>query len=184
MKKLTKKSLGELAVSMPVISEDRQICLIGGGTDSCVFNCFDYLDGNMYTSSYYYGLTSGVLGYTPDNSGNVQTSDIPVIGSFGGFNVQELSGSTGVGIASGGLTVDGDRIMMVFNVGNQGHAVVATGTSRDSNGNILINYYDPTNNTYGIRANGDYSALYSVGVYNPDPSGSYNASGSNSGSYA
>ncbi|RNC64012.1 hypothetical protein [Proteiniphilum sp. X52] len=75
MKKLTRKSLEELAVLMPIINEIQQFHIMGGGTDSCVFNCFDYLDGNMYTSSYYYNLTSGVLGYTPDNSGNVQTYD-------------------------------------------------------------------------------------------------------------
>jgi len=87
--------------------------------------------------------------------------------------VQELSGGSGVGITTGGLTTSGDRIMMIFNIGSQGHAVVVTGTSTDSNGNILIDYYDPTNNIYGSRANGDYSSLYSVGNYNDTSSGYY-----------
>ena len=41
------------------------------------------------------------------------------------------------------------------------HAVVVTGI-RENQGNIFVQYYDPTTNQTGERQNRDYSGLYEV----------------------
>ncbi len=159
MRKLTRKSLDELAKVMPVLDESTKRIYIGGCKPSCVFNCFDYLDGDLYDSCHYYEYTSGNLGYEPRNDGGVPTSDIPAIGSFGGFHVQELT--SGVALKKDGTT-NGCNVMMTFNDGNIDHAVIVNGYEYDESGNLMIKYHDPTTGTDGKRADGNYSALYSV----------------------
>lgn len=161
MKKLTKKSLDELAEKMPVISENTLRQLIGGYKPSCVFNCFNYLDGDLYDSTHYYDKTLSNLGYEPATNGGVPTADIPTIGTYGGFHVEELT--SGFKLKSDGST-NGNKVIMTFRSGNIDHAVVVTGYDHDESGNLVIKYRDPTNNTVVRRVEGNYSALYSVGT--------------------
>ena len=159
MKKLTKKSLDELAKTLTILDEEEQESIIGGGTQSCVFNCFDYLDGDRYTAEYYYWATLTYLRYTPDDSGGVPTEDIGKIGAFGGFSVKELIEPPTRG--AGGISESGGHIMMLFNLGTIGHAVVVTGV-KIVNGEKRIYYHDPTTGKNDYRTEGDYSAFYNV----------------------
>lgn len=136
--------MAELAKQVTILDEEEQRMYIGGGYESCVFNFFDYLDGNRLSSGDYYWATMTFLGYTPDNNGGVPTDDIWKIGSFGGFSVNNLDPP--FGIIPGGTTRDGDHILMVFNSGDTGHAVLVTG-AEICNGEKRIYYYDPTNKT-------------------------------------
>lgn len=178
MKKLTRKNLDELAKVMPSLNKELQQSYMGGYIPSCVFNAYDYLDGDIYNANHYYEQTSGNLGYVPTSSGGVNTSDIPTIGSYGGFDVREIP--AGSGVTTSGYTTNGERIMMTYNSGGIDHAVVVTSVSKDSSGNAVYHYYDPTNKKYGTVYNNQYSALYSVGyIYTDSPvSGSYDSSGS------
>ena len=58
---------------------------------SCVFNVFDYLDGGRHDACFYYETLKRNTGREPQANGGVWTSDIPIIGGYGGFNVQEMS---------------------------------------------------------------------------------------------
>ena len=177
MKKLTRKTLDELAKEMPVLNESQKRCFIGGGKDSCVFNCFDYLDGNLYDVSHYYEYTLKRLGYAPGPNGEVHTSDIGIIGSYGGFDVSELTSS--FSLSSNGCT-NGGNIIMTFNDNGIDHAVVVTGYGYDEKGNLTLKYYDPTFKTNGFKTMGDYSALYRVGtllIDSPISSGTTSDSG-------
>lgn len=87
------------------------------------------------------------------------------------MDVDELtpSGSSGLAINANSGTVAsgsyvGRRIMMTFPGANGvDHAVVVTGTSV-VNGQVRINYWDPTTNSPGYRVDGDYAGLYAVGA--------------------
>lgn len=148
MKKLTKQSLAELAKRVTVLDEEEQRTYIGGGYESCVFNFFDYLDGDRLSSDDYYWATMSFLGYTPNDIGEVPTDDIWKIGSFGGFSVNDLDPP--FGIIPGSTTRDGSNILMVFNSGDIGHAVLVTG-AESIKGEKRIYYYDPTNNAAGYK---------------------------------
>ena len=111
-------------------------------------------------------MTSGILGYVPDASGNVYTDDISTIGYFGGFDVNELSGSGSISLTRDGKTAYGQSVIMTFNVNGQGHAVVVNGVGCDKKGRPIMYYYDPTTGKYGSRTNGSWSALYTVGSCN------------------
>lgn len=162
---------------MPVLSESSKSIYVGGYKPSCVFNCFDYLDGDLYDSFHYYEHTSGNLGYEPNNDGGVPTSDIPAIGSFGGFDVQEAT--SGVALKKD-ETSNGCNVIMTFNDGNIDHAVVVTGYRYDERGNLMIKYHDPTTGANGEKAYGDYSAMYTVSpLYIDSP-----VRGSSSGNYS
>lgn len=52
---MTKKSLEELASSLSVLNEKQQSIFVGGHV-SCVFNCFDYLDGSAHDADYDYQI--------------------------------------------------------------------------------------------------------------------------------
>jgi hypothetical protein len=70
---------------------------------------------------------------------------------------------------------DGSSIIMTFNVDGVGHAVIVTGVKDGK-----VQYYDPSTNTAGTKANGDYSAMYGVTMNN---SSSYSSGYYNSGGY-
>lgn len=159
MKKLTRKSLEEMAKTLSVLDEEEQRYFIGAGKESCVFNCFDYLDGDRHSANYYYQETKSNLGYEPTSNGGVSASDITKIGSFGGFEVKELS--TPPVINSEGLA-NGCHIMMTFRKGDIDHAVIIEGFTHDNQGNLEIKYYDPTTGEHNKRSEGDYARLYSV----------------------
>lgn len=113
----------------------------------CILNCFDYLDGSSHDYDYYrYSINYG-LGYDPYGTGGVYTGDIPTIGSYGGFNVTELTGGS-FSLDSNGYS-DGNRVLMTYNAGGSGdHAVIVTGYENHS-GSLFIKYYDPTTGSTG-----------------------------------
>lgn len=180
MKKLSRQSLDQLAEEMMVLNKEKQQHFVGGGRESCVFNCFDYLDGGLYTADHYYNATLSNLGYEPGANGGVSTSDISTIGSFGGFDVQELT--VGFNMSSDGYT-NGCRMVMSFNHNGIDHAVVVTGYEYDDQGRLCLKYYDPTFNITGQRIEGDYSGIYSVGPLYIDSSVSSGNSDYGNGSY-
>ena len=53
---MNKKSLEKLASSLSVFNEKQQSIFVGGGHASCVFNCFDYLDGSAHDADYDYQI--------------------------------------------------------------------------------------------------------------------------------
>ena len=132
---------------------------------SCVFNVYDYLDGNEYDACHYYKETLKNLGYEPDYKGGVRTNDIPAIGSYGGFDVKELTPQSnsdiGIGLTTKGITIDGDHVIMTFNDNGIDHAVVVTGLKKEGEV-VRVLYYDPTKKENGYRNNGDYVSMYSV----------------------
>ncbi len=200
-RKLTRKSLDELAKVMPVLSECQQNSYVGGGLfhdlwnatpdgtnatytntgsgsfsgsygefeydsgyvsgntspyssgesgnedegckSSCVFNVFDYLDEDKHNACYYYYQTKNNLGYEPKDNGAFKTEDIPAIGAYGGFKVTKMS--TDFNITSNGLTDNGEKLIMSFDMDGTDHLVIVTGRVKDQNGNITIFYHDPTN---------------------------------------
>lgn len=160
MKKLTRKSLDELAKTLPVLSEEEQRCCVGGGTVSCVFNCFDHIDGERFTADHYYQGTLDILGYAPGDNGGVNTSDLGAIGAMGGFNVKEIGPP--FTLTKDGL-VNGCNVIMTFydEKAEIDHAVVVTGFEY-TEGKLHIKYYDPTTGINDSRAESDYSGLYSV----------------------
>ena len=130
---------------------------------SCVFNVFDYLDGNRHNAYHYYSETKRNLGYEPSPNGAVKTSDIAKIGSFGGFKVVEISADHPMNRKTGNTFPGNNPVVMTFLEAKTGidHAVVVTGI-RENQGNIFVQYYDPTTNQTGERQNRDYSGLYEV----------------------
>ena len=89
----TKLTLAQLrsADFIEIIGKDELESLIGEiayPPQSCVFNCFDHIDGNAYTSAHYAYATRYYLGYAPGSYGQVNTDDIATIGSFGTMYVQ------------------------------------------------------------------------------------------------
>lgn len=130
---------------------------------SCVFNVFDYLDGDKYDAYHYYKETKKKLNYEPSPSGAVNTGDISKIGSYGGFEVVEISKDYPMNKATGRSYPGNNPVMMTFFDPAEGidHAVVVRGVRVDQ-GNIFVQYYDPTSKQTGERRNRDYSALYEV----------------------
>lgn len=168
MKKLKKLSLNTLATELPIIETLELRSFVGGWQNSCVFNCFDYLDGSKYTAEDYYNWTKQGLGYEPDKYGNVNESDIGTIGGYGGFHVKEVGQDESFILQNNGFTTNGERIMMTFNTGGssasgaQGHAVVVESFYLTLDGRTVFRYYDPTNQCGGSVVGNDYSALYLV----------------------
>lgn len=155
MRKLTRKNLDELAIVMPVLSEIQQREFLGGYQPSCVFNVYDYLDGNRYSANHYFECTKSVLNYEPKSNGAVSTADIEEIGSFGDFRVNKMTTDFTFGPSG---TIDGLQAIMSFNVNGTDHLVVVEKVESVS-GSIKILYYDPTS---GLR---DYKYSNEVGGY-------------------
>lgn len=188
-KQRAKLALAELEKELEVLSKEEMNILKGGGDGStgwndgsafmestgnqqnnckpsCVFNAFDYLDGDRYDMCHYYNETKKNLGYEPGPNGEVKTVDISTIGSYGGFQVREMLSDEALSASTGWSIPGGNRIMMTFNtIDGSGkkvdHAVVVTG-SEIQNGKRVIKYYDPTTGSTGIRDFHDRSALYEV----------------------
>ena len=147
-----------------------------GCKPSCVFNCYIYLSGGLYDTCDFYQMTKSNLGYEPNEDGGVLTADIPIIGSFAGFCVEELS--SGIRIKADGKTLDGRDVMMTFNDGAIDHAVIVTGHIIE-NGIKYITYHDPTRNEDNKISLDKITGLYGVGIqYVDSPIGgtSYNSS--------
>lgn len=74
MKKLTRKSLEKMAITLPVLDEEEQRYFIGTGKESCILYCFDYIDGDRHSANYYYQETKSNLGYEPtsNSKGNLK----------------------------------------------------------------------------------------------------------------
>ncbi len=143
-RKLTKRNLDELAKEMPIISESTLHIFVGGsGSESCppscVFNVFDYLDGDKYDACHYYEGLSNNYGITPNADGGVPTHLISEIGSYGGFSVKEVS--NGDTIKTGGIAT--------FKVGSINHAVVIKEFIPNGDGTYTIKYHDSTNGSDG-----------------------------------
>lgn len=128
MKKLSKLRLPLIERELSVLNEEELRAYIGGQKQSCVFNCFDYLDGSLHSANDYYNWTKQGLGYEPDEHGNVDISDVGTIGGYGGFNVSKVNSGESFILRSDGQTSNGERVMAVFAVGSEsneeGHAVV------------------------------------------------------------
>jgi hypothetical protein len=189
-KKLTRDSFAALKEHFPVISIE-ELAGIKGGSD-CVLYCLAHIDGN-HSAEWYGNMLMSFMGYTTTNNhcGNtgsnsttntastagICSSDIAALGSLGGLNVCEIPvGSSFSANPNTGKLSSGSSVIMIFNVGNTGHAVVVTGFK-----NGKIQYTDPYNHTSG-EVNNDvnsYSTLYSVGHINNTSSshGSINSGG-------
>ena len=117
---------------------------------SCVFNVFDYLDGSRHDACFYYEQTKANLGYEPLSNGGVRTRDIPTIGSYGGFNVQEM-GSTAHLRSNGRSYYGNNQVIMSFydSATRIDHLTVLTGVTNNADGTTTFYYYDPTNNVNG-----------------------------------
>lgn len=167
MKKLKKLGLDAMIKEMVLLKETGLRSCVGGEKESCIFNCFDYLDGSLYSAEDYYNWTKQGLGYEPDIHGNVNTSDIGTIGGYGGFNVREISAGESFTLQSNGQTPDGERVVMTFNMGSnsegeQAHAVVIESFYQTSDGRTVMLYFDPTTHCSGSVVGKDYSTLYLV----------------------
>ena len=246
MKKLTRKSLDELALRMPVLSEEVQSTFIGGGDGSennpftlsaykdlsrqfrfnsgwvdwdscsdpelmtkdyysymgisrfedmnwsggmsggmsgninppflesdfcykrsCVFDCFDYLDGDSHSWRYYsekYLKSGGAVG----NDGGISNDDdIIKIASFGGFNVRRATSKDDLLAMINRIerdgTVDGERVMMRIPTATIDHAVIVTGYIWDvEKEKYMISYYDPKKNKSEFIYHGDIKNLYTI----------------------
>ena len=117
---------------------------------SCVFNVFDYLDGSRHDACFYYEQTKANLGYEPLSNGGVRIRDIPTIGSYGGFNVQEM-GSTAHLRSNGRSYYGNNQVIMSFydSATRIDHLTVLTGVTNNADGTTTFYYYDPTNNVNG-----------------------------------
>ncbi len=95
----------------------------------------------------------------------VKTSDISTVGAYGGLIVNDLmsnSGATGISLTSDGKTLKGNAVMVTFNNGVvQDHAVKLKEVT-SLNGNTIMKYYDPQNNSYGTINGTNYFGLYEV----------------------
>ena len=195
MKTLTRISLDELVKTMPIVSEEEQNSYIGGEapkryTQSCVFNVFNYLDGDRYDNAHYADTTYENLGVSPDASGNISLSYVAQIGAIGGFDV-EIVGSENKKelVASTGKTVDGEHLLIVIanDDGSLPHMVQVDGVILNENGTVKgYSYYDATNNKGGNANLSKISSIYYVGekedssgglTSTPQPSGSIQPSG-------
>ena len=177
-RKLTHKSLDELALIMPVLSEDARKYYVGGCKQSCVFNCFDYLDGDRFDSCHYYDKTLENLGIEPDESGYLPVEHITTIGGYGGFHVSPIEGD--FVLRSDGTLKDGSNVMLTFeNESGGGHAVVAEGYII-KDGKVYIQYKDPTTGKTDIILKENCSDIYRVSS-NPPITGNIESS-DNSGS--
>lgn len=154
----------------------------GGGIQSCVFNCFDYLDDERHDAFFYYETTLTFLGYTPDGRGGVHTSDIGKIGAFGGFKVTEITSD--FSLKANGLTSDGCKVMMTFNDEKTGidHAVVVIGYEYNKKGELCLRYHDPTTGKKDVRVITNYSGLYKVDYQPKDSSSPSGTTGEEGGS--
>lgn len=130
---------------------------------SCVFNVFDYLDGGRHDACFYYETLKRNTGREPQANGGVWTSDIPIIGGYGGFNVQEMSPYQQLRL-NGRSYPNGNQVIMSFydSTAEIDHLVVLTSITRNSDNTLTYNYYDPTNGIYGSTQG--FSALYEVSL--------------------
>jgi hypothetical protein len=149
-----------------IIDLDELSSLVGGDSSSCVFNCFDYLDGASYSASHYYYSTQYYLGYVPGSNGGVNTSDIGTIGSFGTMSITEQNGLTAGNVSS-------HRSIAIYNVGNIGHAVIVFNHNIATNKLIVL---DPSDDNKTKRLNvNSVTTFYVVGEVG---SAQYGTSGS------
>ena len=190
MKKLSKLRLPLIERELSVLNEEELRAYIGGQKQSCVFNCFDYLDGSLHSANDYYNWTKQGLGYEPDEHGNVDISDVGTIGGYGGVNVSKVNSGESfilrsdvfkvsivkrgkcLILASNRQTSNGERVMAVFAVGSEsneeGHAVVISGFYRTDDERIVYYYYDPTSLCSGSILSDDCDSLYLVKHENPN----------------
>ena len=172
MKKLSKLRLPLIERELSVLNEEELRAYIGGQKQSCVFNCFDYLDGSLHSANDYYNWAKQGLGYEPDEHGNVDISDVGTIGGYGGFNVSKVNSGESFILRSDGQTSNGERVMAVFAVGSEsneeGHAVVISGFYRTDDERIVYYYYDPTSLCSGSILSDDCDSLYLVKHENPN----------------
>lgn len=171
----TKLTLEQLksADFLEIIEKDELESLVGASNppNSCVFNCFDQLDGDAYNWRHYSYATHDNLHYWAGSGGEVNTSDIEKIGSFGGMYVRQGAEGDVIKVGKDGQVYINDTTfsggIMTFNVqdGKVGHAVVITG-AKEINGEIRIFYYDPSalpGDQYGYVVGDNYSGIYGVG---------------------
>ena len=157
MKKLSKLRLPLIERELSVLNEEELRAYIGGQKQSCVFNCFDYLDGSLHSANDYYNWTKQGLGYEPDEHGNVDISDVGTIGGYGGFNVSKVNSGESFILRSDGQTSN-----------EEGHAVVISGFYRTDDERIVYYYYDPTSLCSGSILSDDCDSLYLVKHENPN----------------
>jgi|GEM_PF-6587496 len=118
---------------------------------SCVFSCFDYIDGPMH-EWHYYSRKFIESGGTVGNDGGVSHKDIITIANFGGFDVRWATTKTELSnmineITTMNGTIDGNRVMMTIPTKTIDHAVIVTGRQWDvAEDGYIISYYDPLNN--------------------------------------
>jgi len=183
----TKLTLDQLRTEdfFEIIEKDELESLIGQGPqNSCVFNCFDYLDGDAHKWQYYARQTHRHLGYWAGSNGGVNTCDIATIGSYGDMLVMEANGNDSIAVGGdGSVTINGTRYshgIITFQAmdGSDkiGHAVVVLGTMIRDDGAVCILYHDPSapaGQDRGYIVGTDYLSIYGVGQV-----GSYSNAGS------
>jgi hypothetical protein len=150
MKKLTKKSLDELAEAMSVIPENEQKSYLGMYFGDCFWRCVAYIQsgGSSYSET---SAASYALGYWTEQTGCAVSADYLLSNSGAGMDLSSAksyvqANSMGAQI----IYVDPSKISWY---GSQGissmgthHAIVVTGANKDSNGIVVsYNVFDPQN---------------------------------------
>lgn len=138
--------------------------------NSCVFNCFDYLDGDSHSWRYYsqkYQYEGGEVG----NYGGVSPDDINQIAGYGGFNIAEFPNdniSDALDQMNDDGTIDGCSLMLTYRDKEKGidHAVIVVGYVEVA-GKREFYYYDPSatdGGKWGLKSINEVTHLYAVGA--------------------
>jgi hypothetical protein len=123
MKKLTRKSLDELAKVMPVISEDEQRCYVGGTDSYYYYGTGYYGDTGYFGDTGYYGGSGysdgseyGITGYYSDamyysESGYSYGNYAGTIYTREEYEAMRISGSWSGGVIEGSGYISGDMVI-------------------------------------------------------------------------
>lgn len=176
MKRKTKLAFEELESELRGVERNDMLNYLGGfnlggsGVSwDCVFRTFDYLDGSGFTAEYYDMMTKTNLYYSASGNGGVNPSDIPAVGGFGYMSVTEVQPDILNGF-SNGKTSNGNNLAVLIPgaTPNSSHMVVVTGI-RSGSGYQVIDYYDPTLNTYSAITVDNIKAGYEIGNVGSNP---------------
>ena len=155
MRRITKQSLDELAATMSIVSMEEQSNSIGG--NDCVLQVYSDISGFSVQELVSRVVTG--LGYNVYDTNGLYTSDIITAGSFAQLNVTELSSPLTFNNSTGKLP-DGSTLMMTYNPGSVGHAVIVTNIDYSTE---IVTFRDPQNNntvdTLNIHQN---TGMYSI----------------------
>lgn len=170
MKKLTKKSLDELASTMSIIPKSELNSMIGMYGNDCFWRCVSYLNTGAITES---AAASYALDYWTSQMGGASISADYMLSTYGaGMSYSDArSYAQTHGLQRQIIFVEPSRISYYqsngYNsVGSAGHAIVVSSAIRNSNGDTTgYNVYDPQNNlsfTIGLSESGQNNGTHWV----------------------